>query len=289
MDDVARSESLVPTERELRPIGRRPSLPTYLRQLWKHRHFTVRQAWYRSLAGGRGTLLGRIWLVLTPFLNIFVYFLIFGLILKTDRGIDNFIAYLAIGLVMFGPMRSALSVGSNLIAANRSLMRGFAFPRATLAFAESVKSVIDFIPDLIALAIFILVIPPHVTPGWTWILLPIVVFFRTLFTTGLMLITARINLFLPDLKLLWPILGRFWFFASGVIFSVEHLVTNPTLQSILMANPAYVVVDTSRTAVLDKQVPPPSDWVQLAGWGVFTLLVGLVIFWRKEVEYNRVR
>ena len=44
--------------------------------------------------------LGQLWQVLTPLLNAAVYYLIFGIILDTSRGVPNFPAFLITGIFM---------------------------------------------------------------------------------------------------------------------------------------------------------------------------------------------
>ena len=49
-----------------RPVGRRPSLGTYVRQLWSRRHFIWADSRARAFSGNQDTLLGRFWLVGAP-------------------------------------------------------------------------------------------------------------------------------------------------------------------------------------------------------------------------------
>jgi teichoic acid transport system permease protein len=77
----------------LDPSRRRP-LREDLRRIWSRRDFV----WYSALSELRtqqtDTVLGNVWHLLNPALQISVYFVVFGLILGTDRGIDNFLPFL---------------------------------------------------------------------------------------------------------------------------------------------------------------------------------------------------
>ena len=57
----------------------------------------LEEALIRTVAAFGESRLGRLWQVLTPLINAGVYFMIFGIILDTRRGMDNFIGYLCIG------------------------------------------------------------------------------------------------------------------------------------------------------------------------------------------------
>src|SRR3954467_3568566 len=74
--------------------GARPGLAEYTRQLWGRRHFINEFAKARTAAQYTQARLGQLWQVMTPLLNAAVYYLIFGLLIGTSKGIDNFIAYL---------------------------------------------------------------------------------------------------------------------------------------------------------------------------------------------------
>lgn len=278
----------VQNPKHLRHIGRRPEMGRYLQHTWTLRHFIFSQARFRSLSSGRGTYLGRLWLLLDPFLQVGMYYVIFGLVLNISRGMENFVAFLAIGIIIFRQLSGALTSGATLLTKNRSLVRGFAFPRFTVVLSDSLRGFFDSIPDILALLIFIWVIPPHAPPTWTWLLLPVVLLLLRIMVTGIMMITAYLSSVLPDTQHLWSIISRFWFYGSGVIFPVERYVSDPTFLTVIKANPAFVVLDASRSLLMDGVVPPISTWLQLVGWSLAILCFGLLLFWSREERYNRV-
>ena len=49
--------------------------------------------------------------MLTPLINAAVYYLIFGVILNTSGGVDNFIAYLCTGLFIFSFTQTVVQAG----------------------------------------------------------------------------------------------------------------------------------------------------------------------------------
>ena len=87
--------------RRLTHVGSRPDFLDYLVQLWDFRQFIFFDARARVQSGTRRDRLGSAWLLLTPILNGLTFFLIFGLLLKTSKGIENFVGYLVVGIFMF--------------------------------------------------------------------------------------------------------------------------------------------------------------------------------------------
>jgi hypothetical protein len=71
----------------------------------------------------------------TPLLNPAVYYLIFGVLFKANRGISNCTAYLVTGVFIFVFTEPSIVVGSTVIRSNITLIRAPHFPRACLPLA----------------------------------------------------------------------------------------------------------------------------------------------------------
>src|SRR5579859_3541476 len=118
--------------------GQRPNPLAYACRLWVARHFIVTWATARNQALYSGSRLGQLWQVLTPILNVAVYYLIFGILLGTRDGIPDFIVYLVAGVFIFNFMQTAMLYGSRAISDNLNLIRALYFPRASLPIAITI-------------------------------------------------------------------------------------------------------------------------------------------------------
>src|SRR4051794_25584988 len=67
----------------------RPPAGSYISQLWQRRHFIWAFASAKNIAMYTESRLGQLWQVLTPLLNAGVYYMIFGLLLNTKRGMPG--------------------------------------------------------------------------------------------------------------------------------------------------------------------------------------------------------
>src|SRR5690625_2809775 len=119
-------------------VGVRPGLWTYLKQVWDFRHFIIFDSRSRIAGDATQDNLGQAWLVFNPILNGAAYFLVFGIMLGTGRGIENFVAYLIIGIFMYRFTNTAIVAGSKAITGNSALVSAFDFPRMTLPIAINV-------------------------------------------------------------------------------------------------------------------------------------------------------
>lgn len=271
----------------LRPVGGRPPLGRYLRQLWQRRYFVYADSRARAFSGHRDMLLGNVWLIGVPVLQGLVYFVIFGLILRTTRGIENFTGFLIIGIFLFRFTTSCLNQGVTAMFSSRGLTSSFSFPRAAIPLSVVVRETLSMGPVLGTMALLLLVIPPGTRITTTWLLFPLVFALHVAFNAGLVFYTARLGATVPDLKHVVNFLARFWFYGSGVFFAIDRFVSEGVWLAVLGANPMYLVLDMSRDLLLYGTVPALQSWLLLTLWALCTPVLGFWYFWLGEESYGR--
>src|SRR5579872_7346693 len=205
----------------LRPSSARPSLISYLRQVWQRRHFIVAYATARSVSMYTEARLGQLWQVLTPLLNSAVYYLIFGILFQANRGISHYTAYLVTGVFIFGFTERSIVVGSSVMRANLALIRALHFPRACLPLAYVLVEFQQLLLSMIVLFAIVLGTGEPLTLYW-FLLLP-VLFLQAMFNMGAALILARVGAGAQDVGQLVPFLLRVWRYFCGVMYSIASL------------------------------------------------------------------
>lgn len=270
-----------------RVMGQRPTLSSYLRQLWQRRHFITAEARAKAFSGNRDMLLGNLWLIGVPILQGLAYYLIFGLILETDRGIENFTGFLLVGVFLFRFTMASLQQGIAVMSQNKGMTSAFAFPRAAVPLSVLVRETLSMIPVLATLVLLLLTVPPGTQVTATWLLFPAVFALQILFNAGLVLYTARLGSALPDLRHVVAFVARMWFYLSGVFFAIDRFVDEGVWLAVLEANPLYMVLDMSRDLLLYDVVPSLDSWLFLTLWAVITPLFGFWYFWQGEETYGQ--
>jgi teichoic acid transport system permease protein len=269
-------------------VGARPPLGRYVAQLWDRRAFLWDEARGRVTSGTRETVLGQAWLVVRPVLDGLAYYVVFGLLLGSRRGIENYVGYLIVGTFLFAFTSQCVTSSTRSIRAGRNLVRAFAFPRASLPVSVVLQGVLSFVPALLAMLVLVVALPDRESWGWSALLLPVVIALQVVFVLGISLVVARVGAALPDVSQVVSVLLRFWFYASGVFFSFETVVEAPTLLAVVHANPMFLVIDAARGCLLYGSPPSLSAWVALSAWSFGALAAGLVLFWHGEESYGRV-
>ena len=267
----------------------RPSLSVYLANLWGRRHFIVADARLRAFRTAKSYRLWRFWLLAQPLLDAAMYGFIFGFLLRTSRGVDNFLGYLILGVTFFGLLTGWVNGGTSLLQTSKNLMQAFAFPRAALVLSQSLRYMIDNLPSLIVGVLFALAAQWQKPIAWTVILVIPLTALMWVFGTGLMFMVARITAFVPDSKVLINLAVRAWFFSSGVFFSLDRFAHTPALYRIFQLNPGYLFLDAIRNCVLYASEPTFSTWLYLLACSLGTFGLGFAFFWRAEARYVNVR
>jgi teichoic acid transport system permease protein len=285
--DASPTTTKLVTLGNLSRVGARPPLGQYIRLLWARRHFLWADARAKVASGTRQSLLGKAWLILNPLIDGAVYFLVFGLLMKNARDIDNFVGYLLIGVFLFQFTTQSINGGARSVQTGKNLIRAFTFPRAALPISVVLRNLLNLGPTLVTLAALIYLTSPAEEYTWRIALVPAALTLQVMFTTGLSLLVARWAAALPDITNLIGMAMRVWLYASAVFFSFENLVDDPDLLVWLEANPMFIVLDIVRDCVLYATTPDPMRWVWLGGWAVGTLLIGFVTFWQAEESYGR--
>lgn len=296
-DESSRKLAELASAHGLSPIGVRPSLREYIGELWRFRHFVFHMATARAYAENQRNYLGQIWAVLTPTLTAAVYVVIFGLVLRADRGLINGVAFIVVGVFLFRFFQTSVTSGAHALAERLSLVRSLRFPRAALPIAAVITELANLVPALLAMCL--LVPLTGFIPGfapvpitWWWLLLPVAVLLFALFNAGVALIMARIVAATPDFMQIIHFLMRFAMYGSAVLFPVTRYVGDwnmPVLQAILEYQPIALGIDLSRQLILSEPSIPidPFKWVLMLGYGIVFLAAGFIYFWGAEERYGR--
>src|ERR1700735_1469556 len=178
-------------ENNLLPSAARPPVLAYLRQLWRRHQFIVAFATARNIAMYTEARLGQLWQVLTPLLNVAVYWLIFGIILDTSKGVPDFLSFLVGGVFVFTSPQRAFISPSPVTPASLPLIRALQFPRASLPLAYVIIELQQMFLSMAVLIVIVLATGEPVT--WYWLLAIPVLLLQTIFNVGVRLFVARLG------------------------------------------------------------------------------------------------
>ena len=272
-----------PDARRLVDLTAVPSAGAYLREVWRRREFAFVVPAQDLRAQNMDTTLGQLWHLLNPALLVGVYFFIFGVLLDTRRGVDNFLGFLIVGVVLFHLIQRVVQDAAVCIVRNLGLIRSIQFPRILLPLATVNGQTLAFLPALAVALLAILATGER--PSLRWLLLLAVLAAGYVFNLGAALVVARVGASVRDLRRLLPHLLRLLFYGSGVIFSVEAFVTSEAWRRAFAVNPVYDFITCARWCLLGTGVDPPVV-IGLVVWCAVLPVVGLFVFRRGERRFG---
>ena len=237
----------------LRLSGARPTLRQYISMLWQRRHFIIGYATARNVSLYTDARLGQLWQVLTPLLNAFVYYLIFGKLFEQSRGVEHYEAFLVAGVFVFAFTERSIVTGSNVMRANLQLIRALYFPRASLPLAYVLVELQQMLVGMVVLIVIVIAYGEPLTLYW-FLLVPAVAL-QALFNIGAALIVARMGGSVADVSELIPFFLRITRYFCGVMYMVTTLpITNLPgwVGKVLTLNPPAVYISLVRVALMES-------------------------------------
>ncbi len=135
----------------------------------------------------RDAMLGRIWIIVSPFLLLLIYTFVFGFVLKSRWGGSqstlSFALTLFSGLLLNGILAESLSRAPTIIQANANYVKKLVFPLEILPLTPLLAAFFNAMLGYLVLCIFLLF--SGVEPGWQLVLLPLALLPFLLCVTGL--------------------------------------------------------------------------------------------------------
>jgi lipopolysaccharide transport system permease protein len=195
------------------------------------------------------TYLSFLWWIFEPLLSMVVYFVAFGLLL--ERGREDFIPFLLIGLTTWNWFGYTIRHGMPSIQQNRAIMNQVHLPKVVfpfiVIFTDSIKFFIVFVILLLFLWIY------GFSVNMSYFALPIILLTHLTIIIAATLFLAAIVPFLPDLKFLIEALLTMLFFVSGVLFDGTSIPDQ--YQSYFYLNPMTHIIESYRDILMYGEWP----------------------------------
>jgi teichoic acid transport system permease protein len=275
----------------LHRVGGRPSLLEYISEVWKRRVFIYSMARFRIESDNQQNSLGMLWVVLKPLLNALVYGLIFGFLIGPGGRPPQFVEFLIIGVFVFEFFSQSWVTGGKSVTRNAALIQSLAFPRMVLPLAAVTQRFLQFLPTVAIMLVFLLITGGLGAADLHWFLIIPIFSLYFLFNCGLAMVTARLSVHWRDLENFIPFMTRFFFYTTGIFFSVEKRFADyPTIIKISDYQPINEFLTLTRAALLQgpEYTVDERYWVFASVWSIGLFAFGVLFFWRAEERYGRV-
>ena len=240
---------------------------------------------------GADTLLGNVWWVLDPLLQMVVYVVFVAIILQAST--PDYPLFILSAILPWKWFTASVNDATSSVVSQERLIKQIQFPKIVLPVAATTAGVVGFAFGLIALALIMLFFRDRVSLNLLFI--PVIAVVQYIFTLGFALAVASVNVFFRDLGNVL----RLWFYLSPALYSLSRventnfMQNNPVLLFLAKANPFAILFESYRAVIYGT----PDGGPALPNWGALaallvasTILLGLttILFKRLEPSFAKV-
>lgn len=236
-------------------------------RLYSYKDLLLIFVWREFLIRYRQSVIGVLWAILQPLSMMLLFVLVFGFILKMTGKDYPYPLFFYAGILPWTFFAGSTNFAIPCLAVNFNLITKIYFPREIIPLAGVAINFVDYLIGFVVFIGLMLFYKMPVTIQFFWIV-PLLILL-VLFTTAFGYLLAALNVYYRDVKLASGFIIQFLFFATPVIYSIDHV--DSQWKPLLFLNPLTFIVENMRRVTLEGR--PVVLW-QLA---VETLLV--VVFY----------
>ena len=237
------------------------------RELWEYRDLFRFLTWREIKVLYAQTVLGFIWAILQPLIQILIFTVIFGKVAKlyTD-GIPYFL-FSTVAVIPWNYMSQSMTQSSQSLVTYQTILGKIYFPRLVFPVTPIFSRLLDFAISIIILLFVMLFY--NVNPSWSLLLFPLFVIMMMAIPAGIGMWLSALAIRFRDVKFAMPFIVRMLVYTAPIVYSAS---TIPDKYRIFYSlNPIVGVIEGFRACLLGIPIP----WLFIVP-GIITSLLILV-------------
>lgn len=253
-------------------------LPTALKELAGRRELL----WNMTVRGVKSqyqqSILGYAWAVLNPLLQMAVLTFVFSTLLNLFSLGYPYPLFLYVGLLPWTFFSHAVASATDSVAGSASLITKVYFPREILPIAAVLGKVVDLAFGALVLVSLFVLYRHSLSLMVLWV--PVIFAIQLIFTVGVSLPLAALNLFYRDIRYLVGVALMLWMYLTPVVYPVPE-----RYRFVFDLNPMSVLINAYRQVVLVGKPPDVAHLGLALLVSGLTFLVGYTIFKKLEPAF----
>ncbi|HDG97552.1 MAG TPA: ABC transporter permease [Desulfobacterales bacterium] len=221
------------------------------------------------------TILGFLWAVLVPLVQIVIFTIIFGKVAKISTEGIPYILYSTVAIIPWTYMSQAMSQSSLSLVTGQGMLGKIYFPRIMFPMTSVLAKLVDFGISLVIL--FAALIYYRITPTWNLLFLPLFFLQMIFVPAGVGMFLSALAIRFRDVKFAMQFILRMLIYSAPIVYSAS---TIPGKYRIIYSlNPIVGVIEGFRACLLGT----PMLWQYLVPSLVasIVLLVGGALYFHR--------
>ncbi len=260
----------------------RPS--SKLGELWRARELLGQLVRKELKVRYKNSSLGFLWSMLTPALMTVVFSIVFTQIAPIP--VDDFAAFFLAGYLLWQFFQNSCQGAIHSVVGNGDLVKKVYFPREVLPLSHVLSQLAHLLLALVVVSPYLIA-----TRGWGVLThLPatlVAVALLTVFTSGVAMLLAGVNVVFRDLQELFVVLYLVWFYTTPVLYPLALVEAEldgrfSWVETVLRVNPVTWFVEAFRTPLYGDVVVASGASAPVASLGpawTSPTVLGVMVLW----------
>ncbi len=285
---MATAESVQSAFRAPRPST--PSLiPTALREIWSRRRLIRYVVKADLVKKGSDTILGNVWWVLDPVLQMAVYVVLVTVILRSTK--EAYPLFIFCAILPWKWFTSSVGDAITSVTGRERIIKQVNFPKIVLPVAATVSGIVNFTFGLIPLVLILVVLYPNHLSAWP-VLIPVVAFVQFFFTLAVATALSAVNVFYRDVGNLMRHLLRLWFYLSPALYGADQITSitekSRAMNLLFSLNPWSAIFESYRNLIYYGTPPVWGGLAYVLALSLVLCGLAIVLFKRLEPAFAKV-
>ena len=258
-----------PPYRVARKPGKIELVADGFRETWSHRRLTRYLVRADLKKSGADTLLGNLWWILDPLLQMVVYVVLVTVIFKVNK--EAYPLFVFSAILPWKWFSSAVNDGIMSVTTRERIIKQVKFPKIVLPVAATVGGIANFAFGLIPLmGLMLLFYREKIT--WYLVLIPAIAAVQFVFSLACAILVSGVNVFFRDIGNVARHALRLWFYLSPALYAYHDVAgrLGGLVGKLMLLNPWTPLFESYRDVIYTGTMP---NWLWL-----FVLLIGSTVF-----------
>lgn len=225
------------------------------------------------------TVLGMLWSVLSPLLNVLVLMMVFTHLFGRTQ--PHYVIYIFSGTLVMNYYSESTKGCMKALMMNAPIYTKINVPKTLFLFSKSVQSFINFVLTFAIYIVFCICDGIQFGPRVLMLFFPIVT--MSLFNIGVGITLSSLFVFFKDVEYLYSIFLLLLHYVSALFYPVT--IVPEQYQDLFYLNPIYAYIKYFRLVMIDGIVP---SWIIHAlclGFALIMLGIGTLVYRKFRDEF----
>jgi len=248
-----------------------------LKELREYQDLFIFLSWRDIKVMYAQTILGFLWALLRPLLQIVIFSLIFGKIAKVStEGIPYFL-FSTVAIIPWTYLSQAITDSSQSLVTGQAMLGKVYFPRVLFPLTPVLSKLVDF---GISMAIIVCAMVYYqVSPTWDLLFFPVFFLLMIIIPSGVGLWTSSLAIRYRDVKHAMPFVIQMLMYTAPIVYSASSIPEK--YRALYSLNPLVGVIEGYRACLLGIPIPWPYILPGIIT-AIILLVTGFLYFKRME-------